>query len=62
LIFVVEIFVVEKNVLILSKRSIRSFRHLELQNPSIISDFRHRDTIVQEKVRRSRRRSNGKYF
>ena len=25
---------------ILSGRSIRSFRHLELQNPSIISDFR----------------------
>merc|ERR1712105_126678 len=30
-------------------RSIRSFRHLELQNPSIISDFRHRDRMVQKK-------------
>ena len=33
---------------ILSVRSIRSFRHLELQNPSIISDFRHRSRMVQQ--------------
>ena len=56
-----------KNDLILSGRSMGSFRHLELQNPSIISDFRHRDRMVQEKVRRRRsrsssRRRNGKHF
>ena len=45
-----------KNDPILSGRSTGSFRHLELQNPSIISDFRHRDRMpakicrmVQEK-------------
>ena len=37
---------------ILSGRSIRSFRHLELQNPSIISDFRHRSRMVQHFWRR----------
>ena len=37
-----------KNYPILSGRSIQSFRHLELQNPSIISDFRHRSRIVQQ--------------
>ena len=46
---------------ILSGRSIQSFRHLELQNPSIISDFRHRSRMVQEFQSRSssssRRRS-----
>ena len=53
-----------KNDLILSGRSMGSFRHLELQNPSIISDFRHRDRMVQEKVccSRSSRRRNGKHF
>ena len=50
-----------KNYLILSGRSMGSFRHLELQNPSIISDFRRRDRMVQEKVRSSSRR-NGKHF
>ena len=49
-----------KNDPILSGRSTGSFRHLELQNPSIISDFRHRDRMVQEEVRSSRR--NGKHF
>jgi len=49
-----------KNDSIFSGRSIQSFRHLELQNPSIISDFRHRDRMVQEKVRRSRSRSRRK--
>ena len=44
-----------KNDPILSGRSIWSFRHLELQNPSIISDFRHRARLVQEKVRSSSR-------
>ena len=33
---------------ILSSRSIRLFRHLELQNLSIISDFRHRSRMAQE--------------
>ena len=35
------------------------FRHLELQNPSIISDFRHRARMVQQfrNSRRSSRRS-----
>ena len=37
-----------KNDPILSGRSTGSFRHLELQNPSIISDFRHRDRMVQK--------------
>ena len=37
-----------KNDHILSGRSIRSFRHLELKNLSIISDFRHRSRMVQE--------------
>ena len=36
-----------KNDPILSGRSIWSFRHLELKNPSIISDFRHRSRMVQ---------------
>ena len=45
-----------KNDPILSGRSIRSFRHLELKNPSIISDFRHRTRMVQQFRRRSRRR------
>ena len=35
-----------KNYLILSGRLMGSFRHLELQNPSIISDFRHIDRIL----------------
>ena len=39
-----------KNYPILSGRSIRSFRHLELQNPSIISDFRDRERMVRKKV------------
>ena len=39
-----------KNDSILSGRSIRSFRHLELQNPSIISDFRDRERMVRKKV------------
>ena len=49
---------------LLSGRSIRLLRHLELQNPSIISDFRNRDRMVQEKVRSSRSssRRNGKHF
>ena len=46
---------------ILSGRLIRSFRHLELKNPCIISDFRYRTRMVQEFWRRrrssSRRRS-----
>ena len=41
-----------KNYPILSGRSIRSFRHLELQNPSIISDFRHRDRMPAKICRR----------
>ena len=47
-----------KNDPILSGRSIRSFRHLELKNPSIISDFRHRTRMVQEFWSSSRRRSS----
>ena len=39
-----------------------SFRHLELQNPSIISDFRHRDRMVRKKVRRRRSRCNIEYM
>ena len=35
-----------KNDPILSGRSIWLFRHLELQNPSIISDFRHRSELL----------------
>ena len=34
---------------ILSGRSIWSFTHLEFQNPSFISDFRHRDRMVRKK-------------
>ena len=30
--------------------SIWSFRHLEFQNLSIISDFRHRDRMMSENV------------
>ena len=45
---------------ILSGRSIQPFRHLELQNPSIISDCRHRSRMVKQFQRRkSRRRRNG---
>ena len=45
-----------KNDPILSSRSIQSFRHLELKNLSIISDFRHRTRMVQQfRSRRSRR-------
>ena len=43
-----------KNDPILSGRSILSFRHLELQNPSVISDL---DT-ARKKVRRRNRRSS----
>ena len=48
-----------KNDPILSGRSIRSFRHLELKNPSITSDFRHSTRMVQQfpRSRRSRRSS-----
>ena len=35
-----------KNYPILSGRSIQSFRHIELQNLSIISDFIHRDRML----------------
>ena len=55
-----------KNDPIISVRSIQSFRHLELQNPSIISDFRHRSRMVQQFQRNGgteeeewRRRRNG---
>ena len=41
-----------KNDPILSGRSTGSFRHLELQNPSIISDFRHRDRMPAKICRR----------
>ena len=37
-----------KNYPILSGRSTGSFRHLELQNPSIISDFINRNRMVQK--------------
>merc|ERR1712105_144551 len=37
-----------KNYPILSGRSTGSFRHLELQNPSIISDFINRDRMVRK--------------
>ena len=37
-----------KNYPILSGRSTGSFRHLELQNPSIISDFINRQSLVQK--------------
>ena len=37
-----------KNYPILSSRLIKSFRHLELQNPSIISDFINRQSLVQK--------------
>jgi len=37
------------NDLILSGRLIRLFRHLELQNMSIISDFIHRDRMLWKK-------------
>ena len=46
-----------KNDPILSGRSIWSFRHLELKNLSIISDFRHRSRMAQEFWRRRRRSS-----
>ena len=46
------------NDLILSATSIRSFRHLEHQNPSIISEDIDRNRWLQKKVRsRSRRKS-----
>merc|ERR1712090_109838 len=45
-----------KNDPILSGRSTGSFRHLELQNPSIISDFRHRDRIPAKICRRVRKK------
>ena len=48
-----------KNDTILSGRSIRSFRHLELKNPSIISDFRHRTRMMQE-FQSSRRSSSSR--
>merc|ERR1712105_515493 len=38
-----------KNDPILSGRSTGSFRHFELQNPSLISDFSHRDRMVRKK-------------
>ena len=37
-----------KNYPILSGRSIRSFRHLELLNPSTIADFRDRQEKSEE--------------
>ena len=37
-----------KNDPILSGRSTGSFRHLELQNPSIISDFINRNRMVRK--------------
>ena len=37
-----------KNDPILSGRSTGSFRHLELQNPSIISDFINRQSLVRK--------------
>ena len=37
-----------ENNAILYGTSIQSFRHLELHNPSIISDFRHRSRMVQQ--------------
>ena len=46
-------FLEEKNIPILSGRSIWSFRHLELKNPFIILDFRHRTRMVQQFWRRS---------
>ena len=46
-----------ENDAILSGTSIWSFRHLEHQNPSIISDFRHRSRMVQEFRWRQRRRT-----
>ena len=49
-----------KNDPILSGRSIRSFRHLELKNPSIISDFRHRSRMVQQFRSSSRRRRSSR--
>merc|ERR1712105_369354 len=45
-----------KNDPILSGRSTGSFRHLELQNPSIISDFRHRDRMPAKICRRVRKK------
>ena len=50
-----------KNDPILSGRSIQSFRHLELKNPYIISEFRHISRMVQEFwSRSSRRRSSSR--
>ena len=44
----IEVVAPLENDPILLGRSIWSFRHLELQNPSIILDFKHRSRMVQE--------------
>jgi len=52
-------FCSQKNDLILLDRTRQLFRHIELPNPSIISDLRHKARMVQQfqNNRRSSRRS-----
>ena len=48
-----------KNYPILSGRSTGSFRHLELQNPSIISDFINRQSLVQKSTEEEQKEQVG---